>query len=298
MNLLKLYWIMKFSMNKRKIKKITEKYFPPFLLDFFITIIFYFKYLFFSEKKILKNNKKLKNSGSNKRAFLLATGPSIKRQNLKLLAGEDCYSVSNFFLHDDINIVNPKIHFFAPYHEPLVLENYVNWLIQADKTLPKDTKIFLGHTTKKIVDKFSLFSNREVFYIYLTKVKPNKLFSIDLTGPIMGPQTGPLMILPVLLYMGYKEIFLVGCDHTVLRDYRKTINNFYNNQSDIRVNATDENSWHGIIDSHKQSMNVFVQYEMYKKIAESKNIKIINLSDDSWVDFFEKRDFNNSFGKI
>ena len=86
----------------------------------------------------------------------------------------------------------------------------------------------------------------------------------------MGPQTGPLMILPVLLYMGYKEIFLVGCDHTVLRDYRKTINNFYNNQSDIRVNATDENSWDGIIDSHKQSMNVFVQYEMYKKLLSQK----------------------------
>lgn len=273
-------------MNKNKIKKIVERYFSPFILDLFVTIIFYFKYLLFTNKKILKNNKKLKDAGSNKRAFLLATGPSIKHQNLKLLAGEDCFSVSNFFLHDDINVINPKIHFFAPYHKPLILENYVDWLRQADKILPKDTKICLGHTTKEIVDEYSLFSDREVFYIYLTKIKPNKLFSIDLTGPIMGPQTGPLMIVPVLLYMGYKEICLVGCDHTVLRDYKRTINNFYNKEKDLRINAIDENSWDDIILSHKSNINIFLQYQLYKKIANRKNIKIINLSDDTWLDIF------------
>lgn len=284
-------------MNKSKIKRVTEKYFSPFFLDLIITSIFYFKYLLFTNKKILQNNKKLKGVGSNKRAFLLATGPSIKHQNLKLLAGEDCFSVSNFFLHDDITIINPKIHFFAPYHEPLILENYVNWLKQADTTLPKDTKICLGHTTKEIVDKYSLFSDREVFYIYLTKVKPNKLFSIDLTGPIMGPQTGPLMIVPVLLYMGYKEICLVGCDHTVLRDYKKTINNFYNKEKDIRSNATDENSWEDIITSHKGSVNIFLQYQMYKKIANKKNIIIFNLSNDTWLDMFPVVDFDNFLKK-
>lgn len=284
-------------MNKNKIKKIAERYLPPFLLDLFVTIIFYFKYLFFTDKKILKNNKKLKGIGSNKRAFLLATGPSIKNQNLKLLAGEDCFSVSNFFLHNDINVINPKIHFFAPYHEPLILENYVNWLRQADKILPKDTKICLGHTTKKIVDKYSLFPNREIFYIYLTKIKPNKLFSIDLTGPIMGPQTGPLMIVPVLLYMGYKEICLVGCDHTVLRDYKKTISNFYSKEKDARINATDENAWDDIILSHKSNINIFLQYQLYKKIADKKNIKIINLSDDTWLDIFPIVNFDIFFKK-
>lgn len=284
-------------MDKIKVKNFVERYFPPFILDFFMNIIFYLKYLLVFDKKILKNNKKLKNTGSGKRAFLLATGPSIKDQNLKLLEGEDCFSVSNFFLHNDINVINPKIHFFAPYHEPLILENYVNWLKQADEILPKDTKICLGHTTKELVEKYSLFPDREVFYIYLTKIKPNRLFSIDLTGPIMGPQTGPLMIIPVLLYMGYKEICLVGCDHTVLRDYKKTINNFYNKEKDLRINSTDENSWEDIITSHKGSMNIFVQYKIYNSIAKEKGVKIINLSSDTWLDIFPIINFNNFFKK-
>lgn len=280
-------------MNKNKIKKIAERHFSPFLLDLFFNIIFYLKYLFFINKKLLKNNKKLKNIGVNKRAFLLATGPSVNRQNLKLLVDEDCFSVSNFFLHKDIEIIKPKIHFFAPYHEPLVLENYVDWLKQADKILPKETKICLGHTTKEIVEKYCLFPDREVFYIYLTKIKPNNFFSIDLTGPIMGPQTGPLMIIPALLYMGYKEICLIGCDHTVLRDYKKTINNFYNQKEDIRINATNGNSWDDILSSHKYSINIFYQYKIYQKIANRNKVEIINLSDDSWLDMFCNKNFDD-----
>ena len=35
------------------------------------------------------------------------------------------------------------------------------------------------------------------------------------------------MILPVLISMGYKEIYLLGCDHNQLKNYNKTITNFY-----------------------------------------------------------------------
>jgi len=44
--------------------------------------------------------------GKGKRAFLLAASSSSKQENLKLLAGEDCFSISNFYLHYDIRIIN------------------------------------------------------------------------------------------------------------------------------------------------------------------------------------------------
>jgi hypothetical protein len=40
------------------------------------------------------------------------------RKNLKPLAGEDCFSISNFYLHNDIQTINPAFHGFTPYHEP------------------------------------------------------------------------------------------------------------------------------------------------------------------------------------
>jgi hypothetical protein len=258
---------------------------PPILLRNAIFLYNRLAFLSYAEKTILQKNITLKNAALRKRAFLLATGPSVRQEDLKALAGEDCYSVSNFFLHEDINLISPQIHFFAPYHEPLILKNYVEWLQQADMMLPNTTRICLGHSTRQIVQEFNLFPDREIYYLYLANVGYRNLKAIDLTRPVLAPYTGPLMILPVLLYMGYKVIYLIGCDHTVLRDYKRTIKNFYRPSADVRKNATDVNAWDGIIDSHLHSLSVLNQYNVYKKLLD--NISIVNLSQDSWLDIFE-----------
>ena len=274
-------------MTKNNIKK----YLPPIIIDFYRILFSYLNFLTYPNKKLFIKNRSLKNSGSGKRAFLLATGPSIKDENLKQLAGEDCFTVSNFFLHEDINLINPKFHFFAPYHKPLILENYIEWLRQADKALPNDTKIFLGHTTQDLVTKYKLFPEREVYYLYLSNY-----FSTDITGPIMFPQTGPLMIIPVLIYMGYEKIYLLGCDHNVLRDFKKPAEHFYNKSLEVRKNSSDENAWDNIINELDTTKNIFVQYKNYKLILEE-NMEIINLSKDSWLDIFKILNLNNVLKK-
>src|SRR5262245_2341778 len=130
---------------------IIKDWLPPVLYRQLGYLYSQLEFLFYTNKKILSKNKPFKGQGKGKRAFLLTTGPSIKIENLKLLEGEDCFSVSNFFLHEDISLIKPKFHFFAPYHPPLVLDNYIEWLQQADKQLPSETGIFLGHQTYNTV---------------------------------------------------------------------------------------------------------------------------------------------------
>ena len=125
---------------------------------------------------VLLNNKELKGLGKGKRAFILATGPSVNEQDLTKLEGEDCFSVSNFFLHKDINIIRPKLHFFAPYHEPLILENYIQWLNMADEKLPEDTNIVLALSNKYIKEKYNLFPNRKIYYLDLLYLFDLKVF--------------------------------------------------------------------------------------------------------------------------
>lgn len=245
-----------------------------------------FRDFFNSEEviNILTKNKVYKSKYKEKRAFLLATGPSIKMENMKLLQGEDCYSLSNFFLHEDINNINPKIHFFAPYHKPLILENYIQWLSIADKKLPKETEIFLEISMRRFVEDFNIFKNRNVNYLKFT-CNPDKR-DVDITNSVLWPHTGPIMILPVLIYMGYTKIYLLGCDHTVLRDYGKTTTNFYANNEETRINATNEKAWFGIIEYLEATKCMFQQYAFYKDIMNKKQIQIVNLSRDSWLDIF------------
>ncbi len=263
-----------------------QSWLPPALYYFLLQSADKLKFLS-SDKSLLKSNASLEGIAKGKRAFVLATGPSLKLENLKALVGEDCFSVSNFFLHEDLDIVHPKFHFFAPFHPPLILENFVAWLKQADEKLPVDTEIVLGYTDAEIVKNYGLFPKRKVHYLYLAYHV--KVGGINLQKPILWPQSGPLMILPVLLAMGYEKIYLLGCDHTVLRDFKKPIPHFYAKDKDTRQNASDPGAWADIIQAHQYSMNTFVQYEKYKKAIsiDYQGVEIINLSQDSWLDMFE-----------
>jgi len=192
-------------------------------------------------------------------------------------------TLSNAFLHKELSNINPAFHIFAPYHEPLILEDYIKWLELGHRTLPKKTKIFLNIKSKEMVNKYHLFHGRDVFYAYFTNVP--LIISDNLMMPLLGPQTVPHMSLPLLAFMGVKEILLLGCDHNVLKDYKKNINHFFPVGHDPRSNASDFAAWPGIIESHQNSCNVFLIYLKYIKMLKGKNVKLINLSDDSWLDF-------------
>lgn len=251
-------------------------------------IIKYFLYFFYRDKKIFKKNIHLKNQGNNKRAFLIATGPSINDFNLKKLRNEDCFTISNAYLHQNIKEIEPIYHFFIPYHKPLIKRNYIDWLKNSDSVLPERTNIFLSHKSKKMIEENNLFNNREVNYMYFG----NPFFyNIDLTKQVPTPQTGPHMILNLLLYMDYDEIYLMGCDHNLLKNYYNNREHFYSDQREIRKNA---NYWSEDITEHLQAeLKMFNIYKKYYNTANKKNIKIFNCSEESWLKFIEYKNFND-----
>lgn len=269
--------------TRTKIYIFLESLVPPIMLDLcldsIITIKYFFKMIFFKTKKINLKNR------SSKNAFLFATGPSIKDFKFDLAKNNDCFSVSNFYLHDFGRTNHIKGHFFAPYHKPLIKSEYIRWLQDSDRKLNKDTVIYLGENTKKLVEENKIFENREIVYLSLEK---GLVFGeISDSRPILKPYSGPLMILPILIMMGYKKIFLCGCDHTVLKDYKKNVTNFYESAEELRSNATSNERWNSGILHHIDNMKkTILQYRRYKLLANRRSIEIYNLSNDSWIDEF------------
>lgn len=238
-----------------------------------------------------KKNSSIKGKGKGKRAFIIATGPSIKSQDLCLLRGMDCFTISNAFLHESIKSINPKFHFFAPFHPPLIEDNFAEWLEQADRLLPKATHIFLGHTDYKIVKKYNLFSNRQVHYLFHNSEMSYSERKFDTTLPIPNFPTGPQMIFPVLFYMGYSEINLIGCDHNNLMYFKQTRENFYSSELDIRKNSLGPQVWPDIITSLETQLIIFRRYAEIKEYCDQMNIRLYNLSPTSWLDFIDKKEF-------
>ena len=278
--------------NYNLILNFLKKILPHFLLDFFFTFLIYINFYILSDNKVLAKNKLLKKTKKNKAGVLLATGPSIKYQNLKKLKNFDCFSLSSFFFHKDIKIIKPKFHFLAPYHKPIFINDWIKWIKLADHLLPKETKIVLSIKDKNRIERFKLFKNREIFYLYFSSFIKIKN-TIDITKPLPPLCTGPLMVLPFMIYMGYKTIYLVGCDSDNLKNYSRNIQNFYSQK--LEVKRGSDKPWKlGIIKELENNLRVFNEFNNYKIFCKKNNIKIINLSKDSWLDFFDKKNFNKT----
>jgi hypothetical protein len=282
-------------MNKNillSIYKIIVDYCPPKLLPAVLKMTTVIRFAFLSQEKksVLNKWSALRDSKNEKTAIVFATGPSIKQQNIEVLAKYDSYSVSNFYLHEKLSDINPQMHFFAPYHEPLIYTEFVDWWRDADKKLPKNTAICLSYDSKAMVEKENLFQNRKIRYMFFDKSQYGK--APNPTKSLLSPQSSPLMVLPVLIWMGYSKIVLVGCDHNILKNYGGSVDNFYKNSEDPRSNATTGANWRDGIVSHLTfAKNVFSQYHHYLSYANKNGIKLINVSPDSWLDFISYVDY-------
>ena len=174
-----------------------------------------------------------------------------------------------------------------------ILENYIECLKLADEKLPKETNIVLALSNKYIAEEYNLFPNRKIFYLDLCCLEK---VQTDIEKPVMTPQTGPIMMLPVLDYMGYRTINLVGCDLNILKNYKSKVENFYD--EDPRKNATNDACWGTIIDELNATLKVFSQFEKYNTFFEEKGVKFNNLSPDSWLDFVNMKDFTKELEEI
>lgn len=261
---------------------------PPFLLNKVLRLASTLRYFSYRKEKvkIIDRSADLIKKKKNQKAYIMATGPSIKGMNIAEVKDADFFSVSNFFLHDDIKNINLVAHFFANYHEPLILQEYIDWLSSADIALDDDTSLCLSYEVKWLVDSYQIFQGKDVFYFSFEKEL--SFYGLNLNKPFQSPHTSPVFLLALTIAMGYEEVYLCGCDHTVLRNYKKDVANFYTQEKETRQNATGGKRWDSGIKNHVINfLDTINQYEDLQKIAAERGVRVINLSNDSWLEMFE-----------
>tara|TARA_B110000027_G_scaffold46766_1_gene51311 strand:+ start:1163 stop:1999 length:837 start_codon:yes stop_codon:yes gene_type:complete len=269
------------------IYKLLKKIIPPIILEINNYIVNFFILNFTLKNEVISKNYYLKDKRKKNRAFLIATGPSLRKENLKLLNGEDCFTLSNAFLLKEIKLINPILHFFTPYHLPITKRSFYDWLLKSDKELPKKTDIMMNYDDRNFKTK-KLFNSRNVYFLKISG-KINKFHS-NIQKPVPKFQTGSLMVLNVLLSMGYKKIYILGCDHNQLKNFNSQIDNFYKESRDVRLTKISKlnQNWGKLDEELSASLLAYNQYKEINKIAKQKNIEIINLSKESWIDLFKK----------
>lgn len=282
-------------------------------------------------KRLTSRNSLLKNKYEGQRCFLLLSGESLNYIDIPKLKGQ--YTAGLGFLFLDKDIINLPLTFVLA-NEPSALMDKVNapgacnWpedlipsygrnqgyiLLKSIKEhfTDKGSITFLDANKVTYYKKINLFNFDEpnIFYI---KLKPyfftQKTPNLDLIKRFDGGEGGVFNLILIMIYAGFKEIYLAGSGYTYYPIYEL---HFYDNlifpknmgkenaeieakkAIDIRNARTGSTSeYYGLLDKDNCYRGIYVQrkpnvklkekHRILNNYAKSKGVKIYNIVPDGF----------------
>lgn len=244
--------------------------------------------------KLLQKNIGLKNVFSNRRCFVLATGPSIKRQDLSKLSGEISISVSNFFVHPDFKIIKPFFHVFTPSHPPITEDQFGEMFKDAEKHFPENQNVMISLSDKHIVERYQVFKKQNVYYYYLG-IKPIDK-KIDFTKDLPEIQTVPHVAIYLAIYLGVKEINLLGVDHDWILHVGESRHFFEEKESVLSQKGYNEWSESDFGTECASYASLWDKYRSIRSFAKKEHISITNATDGGLLDLFPRKNLDDILG--
>ena len=253
-----------------------------------------------------------------KQVIILGTGPSLAEtllKNLTVLKDNDTIGLNHFAEKEEFIILQPKYYVIgAP---ELWLENLNDYYTQKsiklfsvinDKTdWPLTLFIGIDGRSSARLKLISENKNITISYYNRTPIEGNEsirrlLYNCNLGMP--RPHNVLIPSIMISIWMGYKQIYLVGADHSWHESLRilddNTVQLAQKHYFDIKehwntmkYSGKRDRKMHEIFEKWMLS---FRGYFDIKKYATKKNIKIWNASYKSYIDAFDRVDLNEQFG--
>jgi hypothetical protein len=247
---------------------------------------------------IVQRNITYKDIHKGKRCFIFCNGPSVNKQNLLPLKDEIVFSVSSGYLHKDYHVINPRYHLVprviyegSPFTEDVAKK----WFSEMDSKLG-DAEIFLSVTEKELVERNNLFTNKKVNYIYFDNDSPiDRVEPIDIAVGSPCVQSVPIMCLIVAMYMGFKEVYLLGTDHDSFRtgDYKYSYTPTVFAERNFNIEGDKVQS---LYEELRGCAILWEQYRAMRKIADANKITILNATHGGALDEFERVNLDEVLG--
>lgn len=219
----------------------------------------------------------LKDKHHGERCFIVCTGPSLTMEDLELIKEEVCFSMNSI-----INIYD-RTDFRAAYY--LFQDGYVERKLR-DRILGMDKdfchKMFIGvgnvyanklSTSRSAFKKYRKldpirFNLDWAYHIFEMYYGRNKMeFSLDCAKVVKDGYTITYSAIQLAIYMGFKEIYLLGCD-----------SNFAGHiDEDCQLDKVAE-----------PALAMISAYKVAKEYADSLGVKIFNATRGGMLEVFPR----------
>jgi tetratricopeptide (TPR) repeat protein len=245
---------------------------------------------------------KLRNTRVGQRCFIIGNGPSLLKQDLKKLTGEFTFVTNWFSNHPDCKAIQPKYYCIASHTV------FGGWSNNVEHSLDKtfktkllenapDSHIIFSYRFKPLLDQDPDFLNRKLDYLLFDNPKRKIYyeggFNPDLSGFQYNGFTGILTFcIPLAIYMGFSEIYLVGCDCDYqLESPEKPKSYFYKPEQHTTLTTRYEN----LCFEWAPDGPVFKSYEAVKAAAAKRGVRIFNATAGGKLEVFDRVPFESLF---
>ena len=250
----------------------------------------------------LKKNIELKDKYNNKRIFILGSGSSILLYDLKVLNSEYVMTQNSFHMHKDISYVDPNIHCVVPYYQSnKEISIWVDYIADMKARMPNSLFLW-GLNTKALIDNYHEDISEKSYYI---RTKYNlltlKKAKVNISKTIMTIPTVLTQCLTVAIYLGFKEIYLLGFDldqicHTNDQTYgrfygmSKITETEFEKYANQRLDVETTDGWYTWWLMNKQ-------FFLIKHFADQNNISIVNGTQGGILSYFKREPIENIIGQ-
>jgi len=247
--------------------------------------------------KLLRQNREFDGLHSNhRRCFVIGNGPSLKTQDLKPLANEMVIVANSFFQHPDHGIIAPKYCCVGDKEFTADQPNSIAWLKELENALP-GTTLFVAPDARFTFAKHALFSNHRVRFVdHVRLARTAEQVRTDLSLPVnVGYSTGTGLAIPLALYLGFREIYLLGFDANWLADPKHGAVHFYETNKYFPHFDHTATEGHSMEDQLGSCHVEFVSHRLLRDRAKIIGAKIINATSGGWLDMYPRVRYESLF---
>lgn len=250
-------------------------------------ILMYNSGWFFYRKIYRKRNydavfAEMKDSKFGKRCFIIGGGPSLRPQDLDRLKDEDCFAANMIYRIFSQTSWRPR---FYTIMDRYAGENGIS--PDVVEQLECDT-VFLGD----YYWRFNQVTRKDAICLHQhISFNPSRYpVSQDISKQITNAPTVSFAAMQIAVYLGYKEIYLLGFDH----NYRFEVD------TKGKVLETDKSASHFYSDDHPEKIIANVigmtkAYDSFQDYAKRHGITVKNATRGGKLEVFERVDFDSLF---
>jgi hypothetical protein len=215
----------------------------------------------------------IKNKHLGERCFIIATGPSLTVEDLEKLNGETTFSMNSICLAFDETDWRPTYYGIQDEGVYGKMRKYINKLDAECKFISDN---ILDAYNINILKDHYIFPIDFLHHFIPNNTNYNTKFSNNIFGAVYNGYTITYSLLQIAVYMGFKEIYLLGVDCHYGNDMKHHFKEYGQVDPDFLI----------------AGQRMVSAYKVAKKYASKHNIKIYNATRGGKLEEFERVDLD------